>query len=194
MSVAQKPDPLAVPIRVDLDDGVVRMRAPAAGDRDAIVIAANDPDVARYTMVPSPYTLSDAEEFIAGRSDAWAEGNFTFAIVDAVTDEFLGMCGVHNSQPGGLAGGAAEVGYWLAPGARGRGVMTRALTLLCRWCFESMPLERLTWYTLEGNTASRAVAERVGFQIEGYVRLGIIHRGTRVDCWMGGLLRADMAS
>lgn len=186
--------PFPIPTRAHLSDGVVVLRAPRPSDEAAIVAAANDPDVARFTMVPVPYGVSDAHEFVGRAAENWATGQFIFAIADAATDELLGMCGLHDRETGGLAGGAAEIGYWLAPAARGAGVMTRALTLVCQWAFDAMPLERISWWALVGNTSSRAVAERVGFQFEGTVRRGKLQRGQRVDAWIAGLLREDLTS
>jgi len=183
-----------MPTRRDLTDGVVLLRAPQARDEAAIAAGGSDADVARFTMVPVPYLITDAQEFVAKVDENWANGSFVFAIADARSDDFLGMCGIHDRDAGGLASGAAEVGYWLAPGARGAGVMTRALTLLCRWAFESLPLVRLWWWSLVGNTPSLAVAERVGFQFEGTLRRGMLQRGQRVDAWIAGLLREDLSS
>src|SRR5688500_1776718 len=48
-----------------LGDGVVRLRAPRESDAHALVRGCNDPDVARWTKIPSPYTLEDARAWIA---------------------------------------------------------------------------------------------------------------------------------
>jgi RimJ/RimL family protein N-acetyltransferase len=50
----------------------------------------------------------------------------------------------------------------------------------------------LEWYAEVGNVASRRVAEKVGFVLEGTARQLLLRPdGARVDCWMGALLGAD---
>ena len=62
-----------------------------------------------------------------------------------------------------------EVGFWMAPWARGRGIMTDAVRLVCRWGFADLGLGRIEWWANVGNDASRRVAEKVGFTMEGTV-------------------------
>lgn len=45
-----------------------------------------------------------------------------------------------------------------------------------------------------GNVASRRVAEKAGFRIEATLRKRQIHRGTRVDVWVGSLLKGELGS
>jgi RimJ/RimL family protein N-acetyltransferase len=60
------------------------------------------------------------------------------------------------------------VGYWLAPEARGRGVMTEALRDVVSWAREEHGIGRLVLTTHPDNVASQRVAERAGF-----VRVGL---------------------
>jgi RimJ/RimL family protein N-acetyltransferase len=60
------------------------------------------------------------------------------------------------------------VGYWLAPEARGRGVMTEALRAVVSWAREEHGIRRLVLTTHPDNVASQRVAERAGF-----VRVGL---------------------
>ncbi len=76
---------------------------------------------------------------------------------------------------------------------RGRGLMAKALNLLCDFAFrpDTLALERVEWRAFVGNAASAAVARRVGFRFEGIVRAGGLQRGVRRDMWVAGLLAAD---
>jgi hypothetical protein len=76
---------------------------------------------------------------------------------------------------------ARELGYWLGPWARGRGVATRAVKLLARWSFEQLGLERLALHTSSDNLASQAVAGRAGFTREGVLRSWEERHGERAD-------------
>jgi RimJ/RimL family protein N-acetyltransferase len=179
---------------VELSDDRLLLRPPRAEDVPAIHRACQDPDIQQWTTVPSPYTPEDAEQFVHEMSAAaWASGvGASFVVVDRATGELLASIALmHISEREVPAGGRAEIGYWCAPWARGRGVMTDAARLLCRWGFEQLGLARIDWYAEVGNNGSRRIAEKVGFTIEGEQRGRLVNKGERRDGWVGGLLRAD---
>lgn len=192
MTTEQPPTPL--PARRPLTDGVVLLREPVETDIDAIALAASTPDVAHFTTVPSPYSRADGEGFVARVRPWWAAGtDAVWAVCDVRSPELLlGMVGLHDIDRTGDPGGAAELGYWLAPEGRGRGLMTRAARLVCTWGIDELGLTRIDWVALLGNEPSRRVAESVGFRVEGVARRGRARRGERVDHWTGGLLAEDL--
>jgi RimJ/RimL family protein N-acetyltransferase len=104
-------------------------------------------------------------------------------------DRLLGACGIVEVD---WTEGRAELGYWLAREARGRGVMTRAIPLLVSWIFESLPIERVQLGIEPANAASRALAERTGFTFEGVLRSWFVNKGKRRDVAMYSLLRTDI--
>jgi RimJ/RimL family protein N-acetyltransferase len=145
-----------------LTDGVVTLRPWRAEDLRAIVAICDDPEVARWTRVPSPYTEEDARAFLAG---AVVEET-GFAIVAAGDDEdVLGSIGVRDAGEG-----RAEIGYLVGARARRRGVATRAVRLLSDWCLGEARLGRVQIAVPLGNVASQATAERAGFRREGVLR------------------------
>ncbi|MFD7157622.1 GNAT family N-acetyltransferase [Kribbella sp. NPDC059898] len=110
-----------------------------------------------------------------------------FVVEDAATGERLARVGL------GMRGdGTAEVGYWTAPAARGRGVAPAAVRAICRWAFAERDLDLIEWRAEVGNVASRRVAEKAGFVLEGQLRKRLVHRGERVDAWIGSLLRDEL--
>ncbi|HWG56540.1 MAG TPA: GNAT family N-acetyltransferase [Gaiellaceae bacterium] len=143
----------------ELTDGVVRLRRFRETDVPAVALACDDPESARFLPgLPSPYTEADAASYVAGCERLWREGSrFPYAIVDARTDEFLGAVDV---RPGG---GGSDVGYWIAPWARGRGAATSALRLVVEHAFEALGAEQLELETHLENVASQRVAEAAGF-------------------------------
>jgi RimJ/RimL family protein N-acetyltransferase len=163
---------------VVLTDGVVTLRRWRPDDVPAIYDACQDPEIVRHTYVPQPYTLADAEGYVALCTDAWAKGTAAgFAIADAATDGVLGTI----SRPP-LEGHRACFGYWLAPEARGRGVATRALRLIVDWTLVTSDVIRLELYTDLDNPASGRVAERAGFVREGIRRAWDVGRdGKPID-------------
>ena len=166
-------------------------------DIDAITEACQDPLIKLYTVVPSPYARADAEKFVremVPRARAAGTGA-VFGAFLADTGELAASVGLHNighlDTPYGGDGG---IGYWAAPGTRGRGYTTEAVREVCRWAFEDLGLAVIRWEAIVGNEASWHVVEKVGFTREGTRRALFVHRGVRVDMWVGSLLRTDLRS
>ena len=63
-----------------------------------------------------------------------------------------------------------ELGYWIAPEARRRGVALAAARLMVHWGFEEAGLQRVELLTYPGNQASQALAAKLGFTRLGLVR------------------------
>lgn len=168
--------PLALP-DPPLTDGVVRLRAWRALDEPALLESCRDSLIGRYTHVPSPYRASDARAWVTGQGGRLQEGiSLDLAIADVATDALQGAIGMHAFR---WQDRRAEVGYWLAPEARGRGTATRALRLLANWALGPLGLARLDLFAEEENAPSVRVAERAGFVREGKLRSYIEIKGTR---------------
>lgn len=92
-----------------------------------MVEACQDPEIPRWTFVPSPYTEQDGRAHVAAAAERLASGRTAeLAVVDARTDERLGASGLVVID---WDRKAADVGYWVAAGARGRGVAGRAVEI-----------------------------------------------------------------
>jgi RimJ/RimL family protein N-acetyltransferase len=151
-----------------LRDGLTALRAWRDSDLEALVAACQDPEIARWTRVPSPYGEADARTYLLARYDAINAGSSApFAIVDPETDVLLGSISLMRFE---WQHRRAEVGYWLAREARGLGHATRAVGLICGWAFQQLRLERIELLAATGNPASQQVAERSGFVREGVLR------------------------
>lgn len=143
-------------------DGVVALRGFEPGDIDDLVAALQDPEIPRWTLVPSPYTHDDARTYMRHVNRGRASGSrLALAIVDAQGDGAL--LGSVALNPISWDQRAADVGYWVAAPARGRGVATRAVELVAAHAFGTLDLERLELRAQRGNLASQAVARRAGF-------------------------------
>ncbi len=173
---------------VPLADDVVELLSPTDDDVDAITALCQDADIRRWTTVPSPYVRADAEVFVSTLvADGWAaDRSCTWGI--RTGGSLVGMVGLR-VQPVR----SAEVGYWLGPQARGRGLLHRSLRLALDWAFDpdGLDLDRVEWHCVAGNWPSWRAAWRVGFTFEGVVRGGALGRGRRHDDWVGTLLRDD---
>lgn len=173
---------------VELAAGDLLLRAWRESDADDVWRACQDPEIQRWTTVPSPYTRDDAVAWVSASREHWACGAPTFACVDAATGQLLGSFGLDGLDDEG----GPMVGYWVAASARGRGVAVRGVRRLSQWAFADLGVDRLRWAAYDGNIASRAVAERVGFVLEGKLRLGLLQRGERRDAWIGSIMAPDL--
>jgi RimJ/RimL family protein N-acetyltransferase len=143
-----------------LSDGVISVRPLRADDVPAIVAACQDPEIPRWTRVPSPYTREDAERFVAiAATEARAGEGVALAIADAGDDRFLGTIGLMELDGEGYG----EIGFWAARQARGRGATTRAVVLLRDWARDTLGLTTIEILSHRDNRASQRVAERAGF-------------------------------
>ena len=169
-----------------LSDGVVVLRTPQSADVDLITEACQDPLIARWTTVPSPYVREAAQAWVDERNaDWWATPTWAITAGDAA------WAGSIDLRPDGA--GSASVGYLVAPWMRRQALATRALRLVCAWGFHVMGLQVITWTAHVENEPSRAVAERVGFRVHRDIaRLGLASRGARFDARIGELLPADL--
>ena len=113
-----------------LRDDLIVLRRFTEADIPVLVEELQDPDIPRFTRVPSPYSEADARAFLAGDVDT------TFAITE--NDRVVGGVGLLRPDDGRI-----EVGYWVARSARGRGIATHAVRLVSRWALESLGYARV---------------------------------------------------
>jgi RimJ/RimL family protein N-acetyltransferase len=170
-----------------LGDDAVLLRPWRADDAGVIARCCNDKLVSHFIpFLPLPYTLADAEAFIERTT---SETEVNLAITDRATGAVLGAVGVDLKA---FDEEIAEIGYWLAPEARGRGAATRALILLSRWTLREVPIARLQLTADVANLPSQAVAERAGFVREAVMRNGFGGRDGHRDCVVFSLLPDEL--
>ncbi|WP_033338313.1 GNAT family N-acetyltransferase [Catenuloplanes japonicus] len=90
-----------------------------------------------------------------------------------------------------VAQGTAEAGCWLEPAAAGRGLATRAATLIIDWAIRERGIHRVEWLVASGNTASIAVARRLGMTRDGVLRALRLHQGERHDIEVWSVLAPE---
>ena len=176
-----------------LTTGRLVLRPVGPQDTDAVYTAVQDPDIQRWTTIPSPYLPEHAHSFTEQLApEGWANDSmFTFAVLLAGEPHPATLTGVLSLTLRSL--GTAEIGFWTAKEHRGRGYTTEATLAAARWAFTHLAIDRIEWRAEVGNTASRAVAEHAGFTLEGTLRSAINNKGVRRDCWVGSLLPSDLS-
>lgn len=173
-----------------LSDGVIALRAWTLDDVDAQLAAFADPVFVRFSdwapdgrdeLVERLDRIEQARESGLGIHLAIAQHGIPSPALGEVS---LAGIDVINRR--------ASVGYWLSPDARGRGVASRAVRLLCRWAFDDLGLARLELTCGPDNPGSQGVAERCGFRLEGRLRSHLIFKGGRRDSLVYGLLPEEL--
>ena len=173
-----------------LRDADVVLRPSREDDVSAIREVYAEPDTRRWmgwdAELPDD---TEARANIARAAKAWEDGTWAvFRIADAASDEVIGGINLRFGE-----NDTAEISYFLRTSARGRGVATRAVRLVVRWAFEQLGIERIELRVHPDNTASRRVAERVGFAREGVERASRAWPdGTRFDSIVFSLLASDL--
>lgn len=174
------------------EDGLV-LRPPTPGDAARITEICQDPEIQRFTRVPVPYVRGDAESFVAMATASLDQGGGAHLLVHKDGNVF-GCVAASIEAPDQLA----AVGYWTAPDARRQGITARAVHRLCRWLLEDVGMARLELEAAATNPGSNAVAERLGFRLEGTRRSAMLLSAVgdlpaeRVDAHDWGLLPGEL--
>ena len=132
-------------------------------DAPALATAIADQAIVRnLAVVPWPYTLRDAEAFLASPRDPILPSMLVFERTDGAP-QLVGSCGL-----GRRPSGAVELGYWIARPCWGRGYATEACSALVDIA-RTLGLARLEGSHFLDNPASGRVLEKLGFESTGLV-------------------------
>jgi ribosomal-protein-alanine N-acetyltransferase len=162
-------------VRIELGD--CEIREFRNDDAASLSRSANNERIADQLRdrFPHPYTLADAEAWIAqvgGQQPVSA-----FAI--ATPGEVIGGIGLELQRD--LRLGAAEIGYWVAENHWGRGIATRAVAAFTTRAFSEFGLLRIYAKVFETNPTSARVLEKAGFVFQGRLRMSVVKKGRVLD-------------
>jgi len=150
---------------------------------------AEDPHLAVDWGIVEEIDEPVAYKWLSDHERLWEDGEGRHFAVVSGDDEFLGGINFHSIRP---EHNRAEIGFWLAPWARGRGIGSAAVRTACEWGFQQWGLVRIEMTTLPDNEGSLALAEKIGFTREGLLRSRNFERGNQVDIVMLGVLRGEL--
>src|ERR1019366_5786205 len=158
-------------------------------DKPALIEHLNERDIYERTLrIPFPYTDADAEAFLARVAKATEQhGQPAHFAIRTGDDALIGGCGLNDFEVG--KSHQAEVGYWLAKGFWGRGIMTAVVQRVCQNAFEEFGLVKIIAHVVTHNPASARVLEKCGFVQEGLLRKHFPKDGQFIDVKLVALLR-----
>lgn len=135
--------------------------------------------------LPYPYTEKDATDYINAMLGADPDSTFAYAV--EVDGEVAGSIGAF--RQGNIHFRTAELGYYLGEEYWGKGVMTQAVSLLCRKIFDETDILRIYAEPFAYNTGSRRVLEKAGFQLEGIMENNAVKNGQVLNMALYALTR-----
>jgi RimJ/RimL family protein N-acetyltransferase len=132
-------------------------------DVDALVAAWSDPSVVRASPVPADASPDGARRWIRGESQRRDRGLALDLVIGPLCGDLVwGEVGLRGFD---MAVGRAEIGWWLAPAVRGRGLASAAVGLLAAWALAPPLGLRQVWARVGlANQASARVAAAAGFR------------------------------
>jgi RimJ/RimL family protein N-acetyltransferase len=155
-------------------------------DRAATLSTFTDPLVRQWLNMPAAPSDSDFDAVMRTISQGFASGErYDLCVTEPHDDVALGAVIASRRHRDNY-----EIAYLAREEGRGRGLMTRAVRLLCDWLFEE-GVARIEIRTHPDNVASQKLAERAGFQREGLERRSIWLHAERHDAILWSLLPDD---
>ncbi|MBB5118109.1 acetyltransferase [Streptomyces eurocidicus] len=151
-----------------------------AEDIPALAEMMGDELVTAWTPAPHPYTTAHARDWALREAPAErTQGRgIVFAVTEFLTHRLVGCVHLHHTDWRTLS---AEIGYVVAPWARGEGYACESVLAVAEWLFRDQRFERLELRTAADNTASQQVAQKIGCISEGVLRNAWIARSRTED-------------
>jgi len=175
--------------RIEVDEEVVIREWTVADARLMFgLIDANRQHLRRWHQwVDNTRTVDDTRTFLETASSPEYLARTIAGIVEFHGNAVgvLGLGGLDSLNRTG------EFGYWLAEDAQGKGIMTRACRALIDIAFGEREMHRIVIRTAGDNVRSRAVAERLGFTMEGFQREALLMQGGFCDAAVYSLLEQE---
>ncbi|MDX6426635.1 MAG: hypothetical protein QOD52_2040 [Gaiellaceae bacterium] len=167
------------------DDLVLRL--PRSEDLQGLAAAFTDGELREADNI-SPFSRDELAKGLPHLPGLVASGRLApLVVADVESGVIFGGGTLHHLDP---ERGIIEVGYWLYPRARGRGIATKVARVLAEYAF-TLGVQRVAAYVIVGNLQSERVLERAGFTREGVIRSMPKGDGPRVDKTIFSLLPGE---
>lgn len=137
--------------------------------------------------VDSMLTINDAKMNIEDCAfKVAAKTDFAFAII--FNQKMVGRIGIHRIN---LTNKIGEIGYWLADGFQGNGIISKSCKTLITFGFSNLGLNRIEIKCATGNLKSKSVIEKLNCKLEGILHEAELLNGKFVDLYLFAILKKD---
>ncbi|WP_304958664.1 GNAT family N-acetyltransferase, partial [uncultured Parabacteroides sp.] len=110
-----------------------------------------------------------------------------------ILEQGTNICGLAGFHFSDAPNHRTEIGYWLLPAYRGKGIVTQAVRYLCQWAVRERNINRIQIRCAVGNIPSNAIPKRLGFTLEGTERDGeLLISGKYVDINVYSILKKEI--
>ena len=142
-------------------------------DAESLAMHANNREIwlNLRNSFPHPYTLEDAQQWIAIATQEQLHRHFAIVVNDAAVGGIGLIVGTD------VYCRTAEIGYWLSEEYWGQGIVCEAVKAIVKYGFEDLGLLRIWAEVFEGNMGSMRVLEKADFQPEGILRNSVFKDG-----------------
>lgn len=185
--------------------GTLTMRPMRPSDAEDIYRAVQDPEIPKFTTVPADYPIDLAIDFAHTRAAASFvnKTELIFVIEDSrlgsrVKSDFVsgaasssatdsypytnGFAGVMSLHTIDIPNHRAEIGYWLAKEARGKGICSKAAEMITEYGLMTIGFKRIDGIVDVRNEPSKAALLKAGYEFEGIMKKYVTRRdGAQLD-------------
>lgn len=168
--------------------GRIRLAPLAQRHLPALAEVIEDPAILANTRIPEPVPPGFVETWLERYEEGRRDGTRDAFAIESEDGSLLGLALAPRIE---RAARTVELGYLVAPAARGRGVATAALEQLTEWAFAELGAIRIELLISTHNEPSKRVAERCRYMLEGVLRSVHLKQEIRQDTEIWSRLRSD---
>jgi ribosomal-protein-alanine N-acetyltransferase len=166
----------------------LRLRLLTEDDAPGLHEAYGDATAMRFWDAQPSRDLAETRQRIARSREASPQWHATFALERRETGQFVGAVNYHDRRP---LNRRLVLGWIIVPNCWQQGLAHEAVGALLDHCFQALDAHRIEAEIDPENTASRRLAERLGFRQEGLLRDRLWVAGRPSSCYMYSLLRPE---
>ncbi|MDX2092247.1 MAG: GNAT family protein [Kofleriaceae bacterium] len=146
----------------------MRLRIADVADAEVYFPHVSDPELPRHMTWMAHASIDETRAWLRHTDDALTAGTDVVWAIE-LDGAVVGTIGLHGICWSVLAlrVDRAELGYWIAPHARNRGLMSEAARAVTGWAFATLGLHKVWVQCTEANAGSRRVIEKLGFRFVG---------------------------
>lgn len=169
----------------------IRLRAVESSDWEAHFQWQKDTDTARAVHeIPFPNSSESVRRWAEQNASAGAEGHAFRFQIETLAGELAGTFNTHSCD---ARNGTFAYGLGIMEQHQRKGFASEAIGLVLNYFFNELRYQKVVAYVYDFNTASIALHEHLGFQLEGRLRRMIYTGGQHHDLLIFGMTAEEFA-